>query len=268
MRRSHLLIWILGLMATAGWGNQVVLAADAQAIMQVLEQRRCEGCKLQDAALVHADLRDARLRGASLQRANLSGAILDGADLSKADLSYASLAGASLRGANLTGALLIGTDLRRSDVSNAQIDTGSLIQAHWELAKGIDLAVLSYAEMQNAGFNEMLKGNFRAAEIFFSGAIQRQPNAAISWAGRGAARAELFAIEGAKQDLLYAAQLRKAVGDTTLSEELTNAAKRLDGQPSNKAKTNGTGIKLAEASVSIFKLLAPIALKALIPATP
>ena len=56
--------------------------------MRTLDQRACERCMLQDADLVHADLRDARLQGAQLERANLSGARLDGADLRESNLRF------------------------------------------------------------------------------------------------------------------------------------------------------------------------------------
>jgi uncharacterized protein YjbI with pentapeptide repeats len=94
----------LGLIAPPG-------ALAAEGLLQLMEQRRCQGCDLAGADLVHAQLADVDLRGARLQRANLSQAKLDGARLNGADLSYTSLLGASLRGADLRGARLEGTDL-------------------------------------------------------------------------------------------------------------------------------------------------------------
>ncbi|MFM7466128.1 MAG: pentapeptide repeat-containing protein, partial [Cyanobium sp.] len=125
-------------------------AADAD-VMKLLERRQCQGCRLQDADLVWADLRDANLTGAQLQRANLSQARLDGAVLRGADLRFTSLQGASLRGADLRGAQLLGTDLRQSDLSGAQLDAGALERSHWQGAQGVDSGVLSYAALHNAG---------------------------------------------------------------------------------------------------------------------
>ena len=48
------------------------LAARADDLMVLLEQRKCPQCRLADVDLVHADLRDTDLRNAKLMRANLS----------------------------------------------------------------------------------------------------------------------------------------------------------------------------------------------------
>lgn len=265
MHRSHLLIWILGLGAAVGWSDQALWAADPQAIIQVLEQRRCEDCKLQDADLVQADLRDARLRGVRLQRANLSGARLDGADLSQADLSFSSLAGASLRGANLRGASLIGADLRGSDLSGASLDPGSLSRSHWQQAQGISNDLLNYAELHNAGINASLTGNHPEAERWFSSAIQRMPDAAISWVGRGLSRAEQGSLYGAAQDLQYAARLYEGLGDTEQANALRRASELLV-EPSKAARGgNGLGTHLLSGAISAFQVLAPLAAKAMIP---
>ena len=48
-------------------GTGAAWAADDQALMRTLDQRACERCMLQDADLVHADLRDARLQGQLIQ---------------------------------------------------------------------------------------------------------------------------------------------------------------------------------------------------------
>lgn len=266
MRRSHLLIWILGLGVATAWSDQAVLAADPQAIIQVLEQRRCEGCKLQDADLIQADLRDARLRRAHLQRANLSGARLDGADLSQADLSFTSLAGASLRGANLRGATLIGTDLRGSDLSGATLEPGSLSRSHWQQARGIPNGLHNYAELHNAGIQASLTGNHPAAERWFSSAIQRMPEAAISWVARGLSRAEQGNLNGAAQDFHYAGRLYEGLGDTEQATALKRAAELLL-QPNKTAKSgNGLGTQLVSGAIATLQALGPLAAKAMIPA--
>lgn len=265
MHRSHLLIWILGLVAIGAYGNQIALAADAQAIMQVLEQRRCESCKLQDADLVHADLRDVRLRGANLQRANLSGAILDGADLSKTDLSFTSFAGASLRGTDLRGASLIGTDLRGSDLSGAHLDPGSLSRSHWQQAHGIPNDLHNYAELHNAGIEAARAGKHPDAERWFSSAIQQMPDAAISWVARGMNRLELGKTEDAAKDFEYAGYLYEASGDTTQSQALMRASKQLVEPPQNPKQGNGLGSKIISGAVAALTTLGPLALKAMAP---
>ena len=111
------------------------LAARADDLMVLLEQRKCRQCQLADVDLVHANLRDADLGNAKLMRANLSQAQLDGANLSGADLSFTSLRGASLRGANLTVSRLYGTDLREADLGGAQLSPKALEEAHWQRAK-------------------------------------------------------------------------------------------------------------------------------------
>ena len=66
------------------------LAARADDLIVLLQQRNCPDCRLADVDLVHADLRDADLEDAQLRRTNLSGADLRGAEgLSKARLALA-----------------------------------------------------------------------------------------------------------------------------------------------------------------------------------
>jgi tetratricopeptide (TPR) repeat protein len=265
MRRSLLLIWILGVGAAADWIDNPGLAADPPDIIQLLEQRRCEECKLEDADLVHADLRDARLRRVRLQRANLSGAQLDGADLRQADLSFTSLTGASLRGANLQGAILIGTDLRGSDLTGASLDPGSLSRSHWQQAKGIPARLHNYSELHNAGIHAALEGNYPEAEHWFSSAIKRMPDAAISWVARGLSRLELGKPEEAASDFRYAGTIYSAVGDQEQAEALIKASQQIL-EPAPRAKAgNGLGSKLISGAMAALATLGPLALKAMSP---
>ena len=240
-------------------------AAEATAVIRTLEQRRCEGCDLQDADLVHADLRDSRLQGAKLQRANLSGARLDGANLQQADLSFTSLSGASLRGADLRGARLIGTDLRHADLSGAQLDSGALSRSHWQQTKGISLSAHSYAELHNAGIRAAQAGRHPDAEHWFSSAIQRIPDAAISWVVRGLSRAEQGHVPMAARDLRYAASLYASMGDTEQAEALNKAATLLLEPAPRPKGGNGAGSQLVGAAITAFQMLAPFAAKAMLP---
>ena len=246
-------------------GTGAAWAADDQALMRTLDQRACERCMLQDADLVHADLRDARLQGAQLERANLSGARLDGADLRESNLRFTSLAGASLRGADLRGSQLEGTDLRNSDLSGAQLDPGALEGSHWHGARGVNASVHSYAALHNAGVQAAEAGRFPEAEQFFSRAIERLPNAAVSWMARGVSRAEQGQFSLAAQDLRYAGRLYSELGALQQAKSLEEAAVTLL-KPSKKAKSgNGMGSALLGGLMAAFKMVAPIAAKAALP---
>ncbi len=240
-------------------------AGDDGDLIRLLNQRQCPRCRLQDADLVHADLRDADLRGAQLQRANLSQARLDGARLEGADLSFTSLQGASLQGADLRGARLEGTDLRQSDLSGAQLDPGGLARSHWQDARGVGPAVLSYPELHNAGVTAALEGRHPQAEQLFSEAIRQQPQAAVSWVARGLSRAEQGKTELAARDLNYAASLYAQGGEEEPARQLSEAAVALQ-KPGRKANEgNGMGGQLLSGAAGLVQGLAPLAMKFLLP---
>jgi len=261
----------LALLALAGLAAPVVvvvpaaLAADSQALIRLLSSKRCEQCRLADADLVQADLRDAELNGAQLQRANLSGARLDGARLGGADLSFTSLQGASLRGADLRGARLLGTDLRDADLSGAQLDANALASSHWQGARGIDAGQQSYAALHNAGVDSAQRGRFPEAEQFFSAAIGRQPEAAISWVARGISRSEQGNTVAAAQDFTYAADLYALEGQLETSKQLKEAARQLDAKPGKGKGGNGLGPQLLSGTMGVLQFLAPLAVKAFVP---
>lgn len=234
-------------------------------LIRLLSQRDCPRCKLQDADLVHADLRDADLRDAKLQRANLGQARLDGANLKGADLRFTSLQGATLRGADLRGANLEGTDLRQSDLSGAQIDPGGLARSHWQDARGVGPAVLSYPELHNAGVTAALEGRHPQAEQLFSEAIRLQPDAAISWVARGLSRTEQGKTELAAADLNYAAVLYGQAGEEAQAKQLTEVATTLL-KPGKKANQgSGMGGQILSGAASFASAVAPLAMKFLLP---
>ncbi len=269
MPRLHRLLSLtLSLPLATGVGavlNRPAVAANPQQLIQLLEQRSCKNCKLQDADLVHADLRDAQLNGAQLQRANLSGARLDGADLRGANLSFTSLEGASLQGADLRGSTLEGTDLRRSDLSGARLDPQALSRSHWQQARGVNPSQQSYAELHNAGVAAAQQGRHPEAESFFGEAIRKQPDAAISWVARGITRSEQGNNQLAAQDLNYAASLYRQAGDLGQASELEKASKQLMAPPKQAKGGNGMGAQLLGGAMAAFQFLAPIAAKALVP---
>jgi hypothetical protein len=265
MPQQRWLPWASLLAVACGAPATPANATDPAALLRTLEQHSCNRCNLQDADLVHADLRDARLQGAQLQRANLSGARLDGADLRHADLSFTSLAGASLQGADLRGAKLNGTDLRNSNLSGALVDPGSLSRSHWQQAQGIATSMHSYAELHNAGVQAAQDGRHPEAERWFSEAIQRLPNAAVSWVARGISRAEQGNLALAAQDLRYAGRLYADLGDHEQAAALSKTADLLV-QPKQAPKGgNGIGTQLISGAVAAVQLLAPLAAKTMLP---
>jgi len=235
------------------------------ALIRLLDRGSCRRCNLPDVDLVHADLRDADLQGAQLQRANLSNARLDGADLSGTDLSFTSLAGASLRGTDLRGARLIGTDLTQADLSGALLDAGALSQSHWQQAVGIRSTEQSYAELHNAGVAAALAGRQPEAERYFNEAIIKQPDAAISWVGRGISRSRQGKQAQAAHDLNYASTLYAAMGDSALAEELKLASTSLSDKPAQQNSGNGAGSALLGSGLAALRMLAPLAIRAFTP---
>ena len=260
MWASLMLGGLLGLGAGAAQANE--------ALLQLLQERSCRGCRLADVDLVHADLRDADLHEARLMRANLSRAQLDGADLSGADLSFTSLRGASLRGADLRGSQLYGTDLRDADLSGAQLDPDALEQAHWQGAQGITAGSRSHAALHNAGVEAFLAGNWSSAETLFSDAIRSQPQEPLSWVARGISRSEQAKDDLAAADFNYAAALYQQQGSAAWSDQLKAAADAIgQRRHEHNATEEGTGIgsQLLGGAISGLRMLAPLAAKALIP---
>ena len=243
-------------------------AKASDALIRVLQERSCSGCRLTDADLVHADLRDADLSKAKLMRANLGQAQLDGADLSGADLSFTSLRGASLRGANLTGTRLYGTDLRDADLTGALLNPNALDEAHWQGASGITDGIRSHAALHNAGVNAFQAGRWSAAEQLFSDAISRQPGEPLSWVARGITRSEQAKDDIAAADFSYAALIYEKNGQANWAIQLRKAAKSISGRLLKEqapGEGKGLGIQLLNNTLAGLRMLAPIAAKALIP---
>ena len=246
------------------------LAARADDLIVLLQQRKCPDCRLADVDLVHADLRDADLQRAQLQRANLGQALLDGADLRKSNLQFTNLRGASLRGADLRGSKLYGTDLRQADLSGAQLDHGALEQAHWQGAQGISAGVRSHAALHNAGVTAAENGQWKRAETLFSAAIAAEPSEALSWVARGLSRGELGDTKGSSRDLAYAGELFGEQGDQEKAKQLLEASQKATARIADNTTNGGNGIgsQLLSGALSTAQALAPIALRALSPILP
>ena len=245
------------------------LAARADDLIVLLQQRNCPDCRLADVDLVHADLRDADLQRAQLQRANLGQARLDGADLRNSNLQFTNLRGASLRGADLRGSTLYGTDLRQADLSGAQLDDGALEQAHWQGALGIRTGVRGHAALHNAGVTAAENGQWDRAEALFGAAIAAEPNEPLSWVARGISRGELGEMSKAANDLAYAGSLFENNGDVAKAQQLTSASQRLrTNLEETEPDGNGVGSAILGGTLSIIQGLAPLALKTLMPLLP
>ena len=246
------------------------LSARADDLIMLLQERSCPNCKLTDAGLVHADLRNADLNAADLQRANLSRARLDGADLRDADLRFSSLKGASLRGTDLRGARLDGTDLRQADLSGSQISPGALDRSHWLGAIGIEQGLRSHASLHNAGVDAAQARRWREAEQLFTAAIKANPDEPLSWVARGLSRGEQGKNDLASSDFAYAGELFADEGDVIKADQLEQASQVLNNIPEvpSAPSGNGFGLALLDGVLSTAQVLAPLALKALMPISP
>lgn len=245
--------------------SPVAPASGQEALRQLLETGRCPGCRLPEADLVHAELRGVRLPGADLRRANLSRAVLDGANFRGADLRGAALQGAQLQGADLRGAQLAGTDLREAQLDGARLDAEQFRLSHWQGASGLDPTLFAYADLHNAGVRAFQQGQPQEAERWFSAAIDRQSEAAISWVARGLSRGEQGNLTGAAGDFRAAAALLRSGGDGEQAASLEAAAMRLEQPSKPAAGGNGVGSQLLGGALALFQFLAPIAARALIP---
>ena len=255
----------LGIPAVAAPRASTAAPGGQEALVRLLEKGRCPGCQLQEADLVHADLRRVNLEGADLRHANLSRARLEGANLRGADLRQTALRGAQLQGADLRGAQMGGTDLREAQLDGTALAPRQLSLSHWQGARGLNPALLTYADLHNAGVRAALGGAAPEAERWFSQAIGRQPEAAISWVARGVSRSEQGNLSGAAQDFRAAAQLLQAGGDAEQAKVLVAAASQLEQRPKAGEGGNGVGSQLLGGALAVFQFLAPIAAKALIP---
>ena len=252
-----------------GVANPAIAGNEAH-LIQLLTNRQCPACQLNDVDLTHADLRGANLKGAQLQRANLSQALLDGADLRGSDLSFTSLQGASLLGTNLRDSRLIGTDLRGTDLTGALLAPNALDQSHWMGARGVSKGARSHAGLHNAGVDAAKARRWAEAEQLFNAAIKTDPDKPLSWVARGLSRGEQGKDELASHDFVYASQLFADQGDNVKAEQLLEASRLvydIDIEPYTPSG-NGIGSALISSTLSTAQAFPSIALKALMPMIP
>ncbi len=237
-----------------------------QPILQLLSTKQCSGCNLAGADLVHANLQGANLRGAQLQGANLSQANLAGANLEGANLSHTTLWGANLQGSSLRGAVLLGTDLRQADLMGASIEANALQSSHLEGAKNIPATARSAATIHNAAVTAYEKERYREAEQLFSEAISSSPASAESWAARGLTRAQQGNHELALADINYSALLFESRGEPEKAQQCRQISQTIQSLASTAKggrSGNGAGIAVLEGAVQLFRLAAPLAIRAL-----
>ena len=233
-------------------------------LMQLLERGHCPRCQLERVDLVYAQLQGANLKGANLRDGNFSRADLRQADLRDANLEFTSLQGANLRGSDLRGAQLYGTDLRGADLRGARLDAQQLSSSHSEGAEGIPPSALDYASLHNDGVRLAQRGRHPDAEKQFSAAINKRPDAAISWLARGLVRQEQGQNIQAAGDLAYAARLYKEAGASDLAKQLEQLSKAVkEGKKSIKG--NGWGSKAISGTWKLMQNMAPLALKLVAP---
>ena len=233
-------------------------------LMQLLESGDCPGCELERVDLVHGQLQGANLKGANLRDGNFSRADLRRADLRNANLEFTSLQGANLQGSDLRGARLYGTDLRGADLRGAKLDANQLASSHSEGAEGIPPTALDYASIHNEGVRLAKSGRHPDAEKQFSQAINKRPEAAISWLARGLTRQEQGRYQEAAADLGYAAKIYNETGAKDLAKELKKASEALTkGKP--RVKGNGLGSKAISGAWKLMQTMAPMALKLVAP---
>jgi hypothetical protein len=105
--------------------------ASDNTVKQLLETGHCEGCNLQSADLMGANLEFSNLMSADLRGANLVGANLRGAKMPGANLAGADLRGANLEKTYLTGVWWSSADgekkcLQGANLTNANLENSNL----------------------------------------------------------------------------------------------------------------------------------------------
>ena len=247
-------------------GNATASPKGSEAVIQLLQTQACNGCNLNEADLVHAQLDGVEITEASLKGANLNQAKLNASNLSNSDLSFVSLQGASLRGANLLGANLYGADLRGADLTNAKLSIGALSEAHWDGAMGIKTGIHSHAELHNAGVDAAQRGLWGEAETLFGRALEEAPTNGLTWVARGIARSQLVKDDLAASDWNYAASLFRSKGNSEWANQLETAArsiKKRRHQQSPRDNGNGIGSNILNGVISSLSSIAPLAIQAL-----
>lgn len=221
-----------------------VRAENVEQTRQLLNTRKCSRCELSNAGLVFANLAGADLTQANLAGANLSRANLTGANLKGANLAGASLYGANLTGANLDGANLVAADLRESFMSGASlmqtVMNGALLQG----AVGLSPTTGSAEEFYRWALQDERRKNYPGAIDNFTQALNRQPDFAQAYLGRGIIHLQTGDNETGLADVQQADRLFTAQGNQEGMKLTQEMIKQLTAPPPKEQKGNGIGIAL------------------------
>ena len=225
-------------------------------IILLLSKKVCKACDLRNADLVHADLRNRDLSGSDFTGANLNNSILDGSKLENVNLTDANLNGASLRYSDLSGAVLNGTDLRNSDLTGIKFDTGALSKAYWRNSIGVELKILSYEELHNAGSEFLEDSLFQKAEYYFDLASKKNVASPISLMALAYTQIKLGKLSLAQFNLKKAQNIYIANNNEFMIENISSLKKTLDYKPTKPLPGNGIGSKIIQTSLSSLSLFA------------
>ena len=258
--RFQLLIAVFVPVAAVLTTWSLVLPAQAENLEQVqklLATKQCAGCELSNAGLVYADLRGADLQRADLSRANLSRTNLQGADLRGAMLMGASLAGANLTGANLDGANLTAADLRYAAATNASFQGATLDNALLQGTIGLANTVGKPEDFYRWAMMATETKDYASAVDNFTQMLERKPDFAPAYLGRGMARLQTNDRVGAIADLKQADKLFTAQGDIKTAQGIQQSIKTLETPPAQPKTGNGFGINLLSAFATLLQLFLP-----------
>ena len=175
-----------------------------------------------------------------------------------------------LRGANLLNSRLMGTDLRQADLTGALLDQHALDESHWDGAQGVTRGARSHASLHNAGVEAAQAGRWPEAEQLFNAAINADPDEPLSWVARGLSRGEQGKNNLASSDFAYAGELFADEGDMIKADQLVQASQLIYNIPKvpTTPRGNGLGSAVLNGVISSAQVLAPLALKALLPMNP
>jgi tetratricopeptide (TPR) repeat protein len=206
------LVTSLAAIALLGWATPAH-AENLVQLQRLLSTGNCDGCNLNRAGLVYANLSGASLQNVNLRQANLSQADLSGTDLSNANLSGAVLYEADLSGADLRGADLRGADLRGAYVQDANFDGALLDGAFIMGAIGLPDTIATPETLFEWGMIEAEQENYERAIQYFTRSLQYHPDSAEIYLARSIALFRWGDPETAYEDARRAEQFYIARGD-------------------------------------------------------
>lgn len=223
---------------------------------QLLSTHKCSRCDLSNAGLVMANLAGADLTGANLAGANLSRANLSGADLRGANLAGTSLFGANLVGARLDGANLAVADLRNSYLGGASLKDTVLTNALFQGAIGLPVQIGSAEQFYSWALEDERRKDYPAAIDNFTQALNRKPDFAHAYLGRGIVRLESGGEDNnGLTDIQQADRLFTAQNNQEGMKITKELIKQLTTPPPAPKKGNGLGVALLGLIGTVLQFL-------------